>query len=280
MVRQYNAAGRGQVPDISQQARLLRGFATDFLTSHDTGEVRRIMSPDYRLSIGGVTFEGRDGAYLPATAAQLDEFPGLCVTVHDTILSPGAVAMRFTEHGVSSKLPGRGSAWGGITLFEIEDGRLRRGWAEEDYFARKRQLKSGIPDPVAAPCIAPWDNPCLDEDPQVVEVASVWLSDPAFVARCAVEEIRVGGPRFADLVSGTNVALNKVFSAGRRAAFHVGIDGKYAGGFGDVEPHLVGTPVTLRLAGILDVEDGAVVRAQISADRLGLYRQLMPRRES
>src|ERR1700722_5731760 len=100
---------------ISLQARLLRGFAVDFLTSHDLRAVEGIMDPDYRLTIGGHVFEGRDHVYLPATAAQLDQFPGLAVTVHDVMLAPDAVAMRFSEHGVSRRNQGRAAVWGGIT---------------------------------------------------------------------------------------------------------------------------------------------------------------------
>ena len=56
---------------IHPLARLLRGFAVDFLTCHDAGVVPRIMTPDYRLHIGGVVFDGRDTEYLPATAAKI-----------------------------------------------------------------------------------------------------------------------------------------------------------------------------------------------------------------
>ena len=41
---------------LSLPARLLRGFATDFLTSHDIAEARRIMAPGYTLNIGGHVF--------------------------------------------------------------------------------------------------------------------------------------------------------------------------------------------------------------------------------
>ena len=260
--------------DISLPAALLRGFATDFLTSHDVSEVRRIMSPDYQLSIAGVFFDGRDDAYLPATAAQLEEFPGLCVTVHDTILSPEAVAMRFTEHGVSAKT-GRASAWGGVTLFEIEQGCLRRGWAEEDYFARKRQLKSGTPDPVCSPGVAPWDAPCEDQVSAITQAAASWLSDSAFISNEAVvQEISSGGPRIRALVGGAEAILNKVFSAGSRAAFHLDLVGEYAGGFEDIGSGCVGQSVKLGIAGMLDLMGMQVSRAQICADRLGLYRQL------
>ena len=128
------------IGDLAPQAVLLRGFATDFLTSHDEAEVERIMDPAYCLSIGGFLLDGRDDSYFPATAAQLAQFPGLSVTVHDAIIGTDHVAMRFTEHGASVRDGGRVAAWGGVTLFRIADGRLAEGWAEEDYFARKRQL--------------------------------------------------------------------------------------------------------------------------------------------
>jgi hypothetical protein len=108
---------------VSAQARLLRGFAVDFLTSHDLSAVEGIMDPAYRLTIGGHIFEGRDQVYLPAAAAQLDQFPGLVVTVHDVLLAPDAVAMRFSEHGVSRRNPGRAAVWGGITMFRLVHGR-------------------------------------------------------------------------------------------------------------------------------------------------------------
>ena len=44
---------------ISPSARLLRGFAVDFLTCHNVAAVETIMEPDYTLSIGGFLLSGR-----------------------------------------------------------------------------------------------------------------------------------------------------------------------------------------------------------------------------
>jgi predicted ester cyclase len=258
---------------ISQSARLLRGFASDFLTSHDVAEVERIMGPAYCLSIGGFLLDGRDDAYL--TAAQLDQFPGLVVTVHDVVLGPNAVAMRFTEHGISVRNPGKAAAWGGVTLFRIENGRLRQGWAEEDYFARKRQLKSGRVDAIRAPHPCPWDMPCEAPDAATEAAARAWLADPAAVLRSEVDQIIVEGPGFAELIAPQSVSVTTLFSAGNRAAFHLELSGGYAGGFADVETAFVGRPVVLRMAGLLAVRDGAVTDVQVSADRLGFQRQLL-----
>jgi predicted ester cyclase len=261
---------------ISPSAQLLRGFAVDFLTAHNMAAVETIMEPDYSLSISGHLFEGRDDSYLPATAAQLEQFPGLCVTVHDTVIGPDAVAMRFTEHGASIRHQGRLSSWGGVTLFRIRNGRLHHGWAEEDYFARKRQLSSGMCDVVKAPHLAPWDAPCEVPDREVEALASAWLANPASWADTTlIDEISAEGPRFADLVAIESVVINQLFSAGNRGAFHLSCSGSYTDGFDDIDRARAGRSVTLRFAGIFDIARGHVARIQVSADRLGLHRSLM-----
>lgn len=260
---------------ISPQARLLRGFAVDFLTCHDSGAVPRIMDEGYRLSIGGHLLDGRDDSYLPATAAQLDQFPGLVVTVHDVVIGEDAVAMRFTEHGCSMRHAGRASSWGGVTLFRIERGRLAHGWAEEDYFARKRQLATGVCDPIRPPHQAPWDVVPAAPDAGTERIATAWLADPRSLAGSVVDEISAEGPRFARLVATDSITVDMMFSAAGRAAFHLECQGHYAGGFDDIDDRLIGLPVALRLAGLLTVRAGEVVEAQIAADRLGLHRQLL-----
>lgn len=256
-------------------ARLLRGFAVDFLTSHDVSAASWIMDPAYRLSIGGHVFDGRDTSYLPATTAQLDLFPGLCVTAHDVVLAPGGAAMRFTEHGVSVR-QGTPSSWGGICLFRIEDGRLRQGWAEEDYFARKLQLKSGVVDRIGAPHPAPWDEPVRDADAGTESALARWLDDPARLV-AQVEEISSGGPRLGQLITPQSFELSTAFLAGGRGAFHGVVHGAYAGGFDDIDTAHTGSAIALPVAGIFDTDGGTVTRVQLCGDRLGLYRTLLNR---
>ncbi len=258
---------------ISHPARLARGFAVDFLTAHDAAAGRRILSPDYRLSISGHMFDGRDGAYMPATLAQLDQFPGLCVTCHDIILGPGAVAMRFTEHGSQGR-DGVLSTWGGITMLRIADGLLAQGWAEEDYFARKRQLRSGTPDAILPPHIAPWDQPVEQENAETERVLRARLANPGALFH-EIDEISAEGPRLSDLVDPVAIDVSFLFTAGSRAAFHAVVSGRYAGGFADVPADRLGRPVTIPIAAIVDVEDGAVARMQLCGDRLGLNRFLL-----
>lgn len=261
---------------ISAQAQLLRGFALDFLTCHDLTEVQRIMQPDYRLCIGSHVFEGRDRVYLPATAAQLDQFPGLCVTVHDVMLGTDAVAMRFTEHGASRKHNSRAAAWGGVTIFSIKNGRLHRGWAEEDYFARKRQLATGTCDPVKMPHPAPWDGTVEPPNEAAAGIARVWLKHPqAFAAAENIEEICSEGPSFAQLIAVDEFHVEELFSAGERVAFRVVGHGSYTGGFTDIDRSRVGRRIALSVAGMLTARAGQVTGVQTAFDRLGLHRLLL-----
>lgn len=262
---------------ITPTARLLRGFAVDFLTAHEPEAARRIMDLDYCLSIGGFELAGRDLTYLPATVAQLEQFPGLCVTVHDVIIGEDAMAMRFTEHGVSVRNPGVAAAWGGITLFRVEQGRMRWGWAEEDYFARKRQLKAGACDAVLPPASAPWDQPALPPSRETEAAVLSWLAGPArLFADPVVETICAEGPGFADLVVPERIEIDALVSAGPRAAFHLVCHGRYAGGFSDIDAAHTGREVSLAVAGMATVDaKGTISGMQLSADRLGLQRQLL-----
>jgi predicted ester cyclase len=267
---------------LNPSARLLRGFAVDFLASHDIDVVGSIMDPAYCLNIGGYAIDGREAAYRPALVALFEQYPWLCVTVHDVMFAPGAAALRFTEHGAAARAPGGAAAWGGIALFRIENGRLRMGWAEEDYLARKRQLKSGICDAVRPPHPAPWDAPCEPADPLTEAAVQRWLADPAAILESGVvEEVSAEGPSFAALIvcdRPVDCRLVVLFSAGTRAAFYLECSGSYAGGFGDIDATMTGTPVTLRVAALATVQEGVVARVQAVADRLGLHRQLLDAR--
>ena len=260
---------------IHPLARLLRGFAVGFLTCHDAGVVPRIMTPDYRLHIGGVVFDGRDTEYLPATAAQLGQFPGLCVTVHDLILGENACAMRFTEHGASLRDGGRLASWRGITMFRTDGERLQRGWAEEDYLARKRQLATGDFDAVEAPHPAPWDQRPEAPDAAAEAAATDWirnrqpLGDHPQDARPDAPE-----PPASALIGIRETVIDALFSAGARVAFHATYHGFYTGGFDAIDSARIGHTATLRVAGMLTTQDGRITEARIFSDRLGLYRAL------
>ncbi|MFT4824424.1 MAG: hypothetical protein ACI9DH_000008 [Halioglobus sp.] len=271
-------SGDSSIADIHPLAALLRGFAVDFLTSHDVSVVPDIMSEQYCLRIGEHTLDGRDSQYLPPTKAQITQFPGLCVTVHDVVYGDNALAMQFTEHGASTRDGGRVATWRGITLFRTDGERLHRGWAEEDYFARKRQLSSGSCDAVDAPHPSPWDVPRAQPDQAAEDVARAWLCAPQKMAELEganwLSAIGADDPPPRNLLDVETTKIDELFSAGDRVAFHLEHHGAYTGGFPDLDAALIGKPAVLRAAGLLTVREHRVVAARITSDRLGLYRAL------
>jgi predicted ester cyclase len=259
-------------------AALLRGFAVDFLTGQQWAALPQIMDPEYRLNVGGFLLTGRDEQYRAAMLTQFEQFPGLCVTVHDVLLGADALAMRFTEHGASRRDGGRRAAWQGVSLFRVEAGRLRFGWAEEDYIARKRQLRTGACDPIEAPHPAPWDGRVEPADAAALAVARAWLRDAPFAADRSVH--RHGAPSEPDpapIIAVDATEIDEIVSAGDRVAFHATARGTYAGGFPDADRSLLGRPAELRAAGMLTVRAGAVLDVRIVLNRLGLQRSLRPR---
>jgi hypothetical protein len=267
------------VPATDRLAALLRRFAVDFLTGQSWNALPGFMAADYRLNIGGHVIAGREAQYVPAMIAAFEQFPGLCVTVHDVVLGEGAMAMHFTEHGASLRDDGRTAAWQGVSMFRVEDGQMQVGWAEEDYYGRKRQLRAGGEcDAIGAPHPAPWDARAERRDDEAERVAREWLHAGGLTAARFVRW--AGGPDDPDvssLIHPHATHVDELFSAGQRVAFHATVRGVYAGGFVDVEPGRRGAPVVLRAAGLLTLQGGVVTAATVVPDRLGMRRSLKPR---
>jgi predicted ester cyclase len=271
--------GRFEVAPLSA---LLRRFAVDFLTGQAWGQLPAIMTPDYRLNVGGHVIEGRDERYRPAMLAAFAQFPGLCVTVHDVVMSRDAMAMRFTEHGASAHDAGRCAAWQGVSLFRVRDGLMQTGWAEEDYLARKRQLRSGVCDAIEAPHRAPWDVALQPASVAAEAIVRAWLASGAVFGSACIATPTTNASEQRDPAPGTlldveSVVVDELFSAGDRVAFHATATGTYAGGYADLPPDLRGQPAVLRGAGIVTVDAIDVVEARVVTDRLGLQRSLQPR---
>ena len=260
---------------IHPLAQLLRGFAIDFLTAHNNSVVERIMAPSYRLHIGGVVFDGRDDEYLPATAAQLEQFPGLNVTVHDVVIGENAIAMCFTEHGSSIQDEGHRAAWSGITFFFTDGERFVTGWAEEEYIARKRQLTLGQCEGIEPPHIAPWDTKAQASNPENEAIVRQWIAH-SHPLKDIPNNHRLSplDPDPDGLVDIRGSRVNALFSAGDRVVVHAEYHGIYAGGFGDLSPLLIGCQAVLRFAAIVTIRSGEIIAARITTDRLGLSRAL------
>lgn len=199
-------------------AAALRGFAVAFLAAGDVAACRRHMAPDYRLDIAGTTLAGRDDQYLPAVQRQFSQFPGLGITVHDVLLGDDGAALHFTEHGASTRHAGAVAAWRGVAVFRWDGRRLTRGWAEEDYAGRARQLAGDGPDPVPPPHPAPWDEASQLPGPGVGDVVTAWLRDDGPATDPAVRR-PAGGPVSAP-ADEPSTEVDVLVVAGERAAFH------------------------------------------------------------
>lgn len=252
---------------------LVRKFAVGFFNGQDPTVCREIMASDYRLRIGDAVIAGRDTEYLPAVQSQFEQFPGLTMTIHQVITSGSRVAVSLSEHGASGGPGGRTTAWAGIALYEWNGEQLTGCVAIEDYHARRRQLTSGIPDPIAAPALAPWDVMAAPADPAAEAVVRAWLSTaPTFELDGVLrdDEHLTGDPPLVFEPVTTDVT--DLFSVGDHVAFHTKQTGRYVSGFSDIEasPH----DVTLYSVGIVSVANGRVVSGRMIRDRAALHRAL------
>lgn len=255
---------------------LLRRFAIDFFNGHDAAVCREIMAPDYRLRVGDSVMLGRDEQYLPAVQSQLDQFPGMGMTVHGLITDGEQIALHFSEHGASGGAGGRVAAWPGVALYRGNGTQLVSCAAEEDYAARRRQLRTGVVDPISAPTPAPWDTVVQPRNEAAELTVRAWLTDGV----CAApgdgllrddEHLGLAPPLVFEAAT---TVVNELFSAGADVAFHVKQTGRYVSGFADLGPS---SPLTLISAGMVTVADGRVVSGRVVRDRAGLHRAVAAR---
>lgn len=255
--------------------RLMKHYVLDYTNRNDQSQTPVVMEPDYVLRMGDHFVRGRDTAYHMATAKQMEQFPHLCLTVHEIATSGERLVMRFSEHGRSRLHGDRACAWGGIGLYAWNGTKLVGNHVEQDYLARKRQLRSGVPDRVDHPALAPWTTEAVPPDAEAVAVVRAWLDSGALATTPGVllDDQWTGQPA-APLVAQTHVEINDLFSCGPAVAFHVtqhgGLipDADVAG-----EP---GRPVRLHMAGLVHVAEGGVASGRIIRNRLELARSLGP----
>jgi hypothetical protein len=252
---------------------LMKRYVVDYTNAHNQAVTIEIMEPEYRLQMGDHCIEGRDGAYAQATRKQLNQFPGLCLTVHEIWTSGERLAMRFSEHGASSRHGGNRAAWGGIGLYRWNGRKLTSNMVEQDYFGRAAQLTSGAAHPVDAPATAPWDTVSAAPNTEVELAARRWLEGGLLEGTPGVlcdDAWHVGAER--PLLEQVSVEINDLFSSGGVAAFHATQVGQLARSLGDVPAD--GRLVRLHVAGIVHVEHGAIARGRVIRNRLDLTRSL------
>lgn len=257
----------------SQAADLMRRFVIDWLGRTDPTVCAEIMAPDYTLHIGGHVLAGRADYQATVRAQLFERFPGVLGTVHDLITSGDRVALRFTLHGPS--VDGGLAAWRGLGLFWIADGVLARNVTEEDYFGRRRQLASGVCDPVDPPMAAPWAQESLEPDSSAEDAVRKWLGAGQLGAdsdQVVLDDARPGHDLPA-LLSVESTEIHDLFSAGRQVAFNAVQRGTYLGGLDGTDDRS-GAPAELGLTGLVQVDDSGAISGHVIRDRFGLRRRL------
>jgi hypothetical protein len=256
---------RATAASTTPPVQLLRRWVVDYFNAHNAVAAREFIAPHYALFIGDVVFAGRDDQWLPAVDKQMQLYPGLGMTVHQVIAGDDWAAAYFSEHGASQ---GRTACWSGVAIYFSDGKRLTRCIAQEDYMTRRRQLKSGVADPVEPPAAAPWDTPVLPRNIAAEEAVRQWLAGfwpPANNrVRCDDEHI-TGVPLQFDVVEST---IDVLQSSGANVVFHAHQHGFYVGGLAGVATHR--QPASIHCNGIVQVHDGVVQSGRVIRDRLGM----------
>lgn len=274
---QADARGAGSSAYMAHPfVALMRRYCVDYLACGNPDVCREIMEPDYVLHMGGHDLGPRDEVYVPAVVKQLQQFPGLGMTVNELICSGDRLAMRFSQHGASVRHGGRVAAWAGVGLYRWNGTRLTENYALEDYHSRRTQLAAGFCNPVEGPAPAPWDVLPVPADPAAEEAVDEWLASGSMHATAGVvfDDEWAGHPQLG-LVDVDATVVDDLLSAGARVAFHVTQTGTYAGGLDGDGPggsSLVGARVTMRSAGIVVVDEGRVTSGRVVRDRAGMLR--------
>lgn len=251
--------------------RLARRWVVDYFNAQNESAARQFCAPGYTLHIGSTTFEGRDAQWLPAVRLQMARFPGLGMTVHQVVASDSRCAVHFTQHGADGGVGGRVTCWGGIAIYERQGEQLTGCVAQEDYLTRQRQLKTGLPDAIAAPAPAPWDTPVQPPDAAAEQLARQWLEGAWPKADAvAVDDEHLTGQTLAFEVQDTHVG--QLWSSGCEVVFHVRQRGRHLSGLAGVA---AGRQGDLYVNGMLRVEGGRVVGGRIVRDRAGLRASLL-----
>lgn len=258
---------------------LMRRYCVDYTARHDLSVCDQIMSPGYTLHMGGHDVAGRDKAYKPAAAAQFGQFPGLMLTVNQIACSGDRLVLSFTEHGASSR-HGAVAAWAGIGLYRWDGERLIENFVEQDYFGRRRQLRTGNPDPVGRPALAPWDTPSVPPNPAREHLVRDWLhtTDPASQPCIEVDDAPAGH-QTAPLIDVDEIEIDDLFSVGGLVAFHAVQVGFATSGEPDFAPYET-LSARLHIVGLVETSGEEVLGGRVIRDRLGLHKRLTAQAEN
>jgi len=233
---------------------LMRSYCIDYTNSHDQSLYDEIMEPDYVVHISGFDLR-RDEGYKAAVSHIFRQSPGLGLVVHELLLNGDRLCMRFSEHAAMPTEHGpRLACWQGIGLYKWNGRRLTENYVEQDYFALRKQLTTGVPDALEPPHIDPW----VTTEPVA--------ADPAGEAIVRDQLLAGGLVDVSHLIDCPEVTVDDMFSVGSRVPFHITIRGAYRGDLDGVPASQHGTPVAVQVAGIADVigDTGTCSRAVVA----------------
>jgi len=249
--------------------KLMKRWVVNYFNQHNDAAAREFISPDYTLEIGDVVFQGRDTQWLPAVQQQFKLFPSLSMTVHQAIAGDGWSAAWFSEHGASD---GKAACWSGVAIYINNGHQLTRCVAQEDYFTRHRQMKSGVCDALEAPAVAPWDMNQLPPNESAKAVVKDWLNGswPPSESNVRCDDEHITGVPLQFKVQ-TSV-IDELHASGNEVVFHVRQTGIYLSGIAGLEPHQENA--VLHCNGIVKVDNGRVISGRVIRDRVGLKASL------
>ncbi len=253
-------------------AALMRTYCIDYTNSHDLSVCDSIMEPDYVVRICGLALE-RDSAYKPSVEEVFRRFPALGLVVHELVTNGERLVMRFSEHGATAS--GAQACWAGIGLYDWNGRKLVSCRVEQDFWSQRRQLNTGVPDPLETPHLDPWLATTV-QPPNPAAEATVrdWLAAGDLAAADAgrIDEGPVSAHR--RVVEPGDVEVLDLFSAGDRVAFHATMRGTYLGGLADVARP--GARMSLDVAGLATVVDGRISELYAVTDRFGASLAMRP----
>jgi hypothetical protein len=261
--------------EVPALATILRRYSFAYTASNDPSVCADIMVEDYTLRMGDFEATGRDDNYIPAAVKQLRQFPGLGMSVHQLLITPERAALQFSEYG-RSLLTDNTAAWSGISLYHWNGvDRLVDCRVEQDYYSRRRQQKSGVPNEVDRPAHDPWAHPIETPDPAVEGATRDWLLRNGIAAlpvgslddEAAAEPDRI-------VLDSPEIDVLDCFAGASRSAFHVKVTGTISEWPGAADG-VIGKRTAVYYSGIANVRDGAVIGARVISDRLAAERRAL-----
>jgi hypothetical protein len=248
---------------------LTRKFYVNYAHAQNEELIPVLVGPEFIVHSGGFVLENQD-QYRSVVQQAFIEYPTMGICVHDVVTDGEFIAVRFTEHGTSTRRQAS-AAWRGISLYRSDGECFVENWVELDLAARSRQFSSGDCDEIESPHVDPWSATDADPPaPGLLAVTTEWLGkgDLFDAKEVAFDDGRNDEPS-ARYLDANNTSINALVLSGNRAAFHVTQHGSYVGRYPGSEGS-EGKDSSIDIAGFLSCEDGVVTSVIAVSDRQGL----------